>query len=96
MIACPSPANDKTLVQASLTIPKDARPGGRYIAVYFEPSSAVPQAVNDEAAGQGVSPRIASLLYIRVAGPILESAMINNLLPNHFMNTVLSRLSPRF
>ena len=78
------PANDKTLVQASLTIPKDARPGGRYIAVYFEPSSAVPQAVNDEAAGQGVSPRIASLLYIRVAGPILESAMINNLFTKSF------------
>ena len=78
------PANDKTLVQASLTVPKDARPGGRYIAVYFEPSTAVPQAVNDEAAGQGVSPRIASLLYIRVAGAITESALVNNLFTKSF------------
>lgn len=78
------PANDKVIVQSSLSVPKDARPGGRYISVYFEPSTAVPQGVNDEAAGQGVSPRIASLLYIRVAGPILESAMINNLFTKSF------------
>jgi len=78
------PGNDKTIVQASLSVPKDARPGGRYIAVYFEPTTAVPQAVVDGAAGQGIAPRIASLLYIRVTGPILESAMINNLFTKSF------------
>ena len=57
---------------------------GRYIAVYFEPSTAVPQAVNDEAAGQGVSPRIASFIYIRVAGAITESALLNNLFTKCF------------
>lgn len=78
------PAHDKVTVQASLSVPKDARAGGRYIAVYFEPSTAIPQALVDGAAGQGVAPRIASLLYIRVAGPILESAMINNLFTKSF------------
>ena len=77
-------ANDKVIVQASLAVQKDARPGGRYISVYFEPTTAVPQGVNDEAAGQGVSPRIASLLYIRVAGQITESALVNNLFTKSF------------
>lgn len=78
------PANDKVIVQSSLSVPKDARPGGRYVAVYFEPTTAVPQSVESGAAGQGVAPRIASLLYVRVTGPILESAMINNLFTKSF------------
>lgn len=78
------PANDKVTVQSSLSVPKDARPGGRYVTVYFEPTSAVPQSVENGAVGQGIAPRIASLLYVRVAGPILESAMINNLFTKSF------------
>lgn len=78
-------ANDKVTVQATLSVPKDARPGGRYVSVYFEPSVAVPQAVGSETGGQGVAPRIASLLYVRVAGPILESAMISNLFAQSFL-----------
>ncbi|PIY69176.1 hypothetical protein COY90_02005, partial [Candidatus Roizmanbacteria bacterium CG_4_10_14_0_8_um_filter_39_9] len=70
-------------VQATLSVPNDARPGGRYVSVYFEPSTALPQAV-DNTVGQGVSPRIASLIYIRVAGPITENAMISNLFAKSF------------
>lgn len=77
-------ANDKVTVQASLSVPSDARPGGRYVSVYFEPSTALPQAV-DSTAGQGISPRIASLIYIRVAGPITENAMISNLFARSFL-----------
>jgi len=76
-------ANDKVTVQATLSVPNDARPGGRYVSVYFEPSTALPQAV-DNTVGQGVSPRIASLIYIRVAGPITENAMISNLFAKSF------------
>jgi len=79
------PANDKVTVQVTLSVPKDARPGGRYVSVYFEPNVAVPQAVGTETGGQGVAPRIASLLYVRVAGPILESAMISNLFAQSFL-----------
>ena len=78
------PSNDKVTVQASLAVPQDARPGGRYIAVYFEPSIPVPQAVGSETVGQGISPRIASLLYVRVSGPITESAIISNLFAKSF------------
>ncbi len=71
-------ANDKVSLQAKINVPIDARPGGRYLAVYFEPTVSVPQAVGAEKeAGTGVSVRIASLIYLRVAGPIAEKALIS-------------------
>lgn len=70
------PANDKVSVQAKINVPLDAKPGGRYFAVYFEPTSAVPQEA-ETALGEGVSavtPRVAALVYLRVSGPIEENA----------------------
>lgn len=79
------PAQDKVTVQANFVVPKDAHPGGRYVALYFEPAVGVAQAVPSESAAQGVTPRIASLLYIRVAGEINESALISNLFAKSFL-----------
>lgn len=71
-------AADKVSLQAKITVPADARPGGRYVAVYFEPTTAIPQAIGAEKeAGTGVSSRIASLIYIRVAGPTTEKALVS-------------------
>lgn len=70
------PANDKVSVQVKINVPLDAKPGGRYFAVYFEPTSAVPQEA-ETALGEGVSavaPRVAALVYLRVSGPIEENA----------------------
>ncbi len=70
------PANDKVSIQAKINVPPDAKPGGRYFAVYFEPTSAVPQEA-ETALGEGVSavtPRVAALVYLRVSGPIEENA----------------------
>ena len=70
------PANDKVSVQAKINVPLDAKPGGRYFAVYFEPTTAVPQEA-ETALGEGVSavvPRVAALVYLRVSGPIEENA----------------------
>ncbi len=78
------PANDKVVVQATLAVPKNARAGGRYVSFYFEPNTNIPQAVSLETAGQGTAPRIASLLYIRVSGPIIENAIISNLFTKSF------------
>ncbi len=75
--------NDRVIITGSIDVPKDARPGGRYVAVYFEPSIGTPQ-VGPEGNIQGVAPRIASLLYIRVAGPISENALISNLFAPSF------------
>jgi len=71
-------AADKVSLQAKIIVPIDAHPGGRYVAVYFEPTTSIPQAIGTEKeAGTGVTSRIASLIYIKVAGPITEKALIS-------------------
>lgn len=73
------PAKERDVLQLKMTIPKDARPGGRYIAVYFEPSSPIPAATGLSAtqqAGSAVAPRIVSLVYVRINGQINEDASI--------------------
>jgi len=74
-------ANDKIVVLATLKVPNDAKPGGRYAAIYFEPASS-PQP--EGKAGASITPRIVSLLYIRVSGPISEYAFISNMFAQSF------------
>lgn len=73
--------NNKAVVIASVRIPRDAKPGGRYAAVYFEPITA---AKTTGGAGANITPRIASLIYIRVAGPIVENAFISSMFTASF------------
>lgn len=75
-------ANDRTVVQATIQVPQDARPGGRYVALYFEPTTPLAEPVSE--AGTSITPRIASLLYIRVQGPISENAYISQLFAQSF------------
>ena len=76
---------DRTIITASLAVPADARPGGRYITVYFEPSIGTPSTIGTDASSTtGIAPRIASLLYIRVNGPITENAFISNMFAKSF------------
>ena len=74
------PAQEKQSLVMNITVPADAKPGGRYLAVYFEPTSKVPSAGDlgaiSQEAGSAIAPRIASLVYIRVKGPIHEEASI--------------------
>lgn len=77
-------ANDRIIVSGSLSVPKDARPGGRYVSVYFEPTIGTPSSVGSDGGATGVAPRIASLLYIRVNGPIKENAFISSLFAKSF------------
>lgn len=80
------PANDKIEFQASISAPKEARPGGRYLAIYFEPTTQIPAAdKKNTEGGVGVSSRIVSLVYIRVAGPITENAHITRFFAPNFL-----------
>jgi len=74
--------NDASTIQIPIKVPANARPGGRYVAVYFEPS--IINNVVPGHAASGVLPRIASLIYIRVNGPITENAFISNLFAKSF------------
>lgn len=69
-------ASDKASILGSINIPVDAHPGGRYVAIYFEPDNPIPQAISEERV-TAVSPRLASLLYIRVNGPVAENAILS-------------------
>ena len=71
------PAAGMVIIDGKVRIPSNANPGGKYFAVFFEPTSNVPEATgarNEEAAS--VSVRVAGLVYLKVAGPITEGADI--------------------
>ena len=70
--------DDKVTIQASINIPIDAHPGGRYVAIYFEPAGNIPEPVGaNEEAGTAVGTRIAGLVYLKVAGAISEKALVS-------------------
>ena len=73
--------NNKAVVIATVSIPTDVKPGGRYAAIYFEPVS---KSQSNDEAGASITPRIASLIYIRVAGPIVENAFISGMSAKSF------------
>ncbi len=64
-------ATNRVSVPVNISVPADAKPGGRYVAIYFQPGQALPQST-----GTGVTSRIAGLLYIKVNGDITENAII--------------------
>lgn len=72
------PANEKVSIQGEINIPSSAKPGGRYAAVFFEYNPKNENQKNQNyQAGVGTSSRIASLIYIKVNGPINEKAIIS-------------------
>jgi hypothetical protein len=68
---------DKVLIQVKINAPKNARPGGKYLAIYFEPGGKPGQPKGRlREATTPVAERIAGLVYLRVSGPIAESASV--------------------
>ncbi|OGK31050.1 hypothetical protein A3F29_02470 [Candidatus Roizmanbacteria bacterium RIFCSPHIGHO2_12_FULL_33_9] len=79
-------SKDNVLLQFNIQVPDNARAGGRYVAIFFEPEGVVPQETGaNQEAGSGVSTRLASLLYIRVSGEISEQAMISRFFASGFV-----------
>lgn len=73
------PAEGILSIQLKIKIPTNARPGGRYLAVYFEPTGTLGQITGGEKEGsQSISSRIVGLIYFRVSGPITESALVSS------------------
>ena len=71
------PAHDKVTIQTEILVPNDARAGGRYTAVFFQQGNTLPKPSGTEEVGSGTNLRIASLIYIKVKGPITEKALIS-------------------
>jgi hypothetical protein len=78
--------DNKVTVGASIDIPAGARPGGRYAAIYFEPSGelTLPPTEISGKAETIISSRLAGLLYIKVNGPITEQAVVSRLFTPSF------------
>lgn len=76
---------NKVMFQTKINVPLSARPGGRYLAVYFEPNGNAGQPLGDNR--EAVTPvtiRLASLVYLRVSGPVTEDAFVSRLGINRF------------
>jgi len=79
---------DKVLIQAKIKAPDDAQAGGRYFAIYFEPSGTLNEEATSSALQEATTPislRIAGLVYLRVAGPVEESAFVKQLSAPRFL-----------
>lgn len=63
-----------------LQVPLDAKPGGRYAAVLYEPQ----ELLQVEGSGTGVQTHLGSLFYIRVKGPVTEAAEVTKFEANGF------------
>ena len=71
------PAHDKVALQTEILVPADAHAGGRYVAVFFQQGNILAKPTSENEAGSGTNLRIASLIYIKVKGPITEKALIS-------------------
>jgi hypothetical protein len=63
-----------------LQIPANARPGGHYAAVMYEPQ----EVIGGEGTGAGVETHIGSLFYIHVKGNVIENATVKQFSANSF------------
>ncbi len=66
----------KASITVLIDVPADALPGGHYAMVSHQPSLSSAKGTEGKAAG--INQRVGTLLYVRVAGPINESANIRN------------------
>lgn len=72
-------ANDSVKINITIKVPENASPGGRYAAVYFEPTGILPNVrefVIQKEGEQLTTSRLVGLMNIRVNGPITEEAAI--------------------
>jgi hypothetical protein len=65
-------AGEEREVSFTITVPKDAEPGGHYASVLVQ----VGGSANPQAGSAAVTPRVGSLLLLRVSGNVREDAVV--------------------
>jgi len=70
------PAKGNVSVPITINVPAGAVPGGRYAAVLFQPAGSLTLGNPESAQETPIAIRLASLIYIRVAGAISEKATV--------------------
>jgi len=77
---------DKVVIQAKINVPLNAEAGGRYFAIFFEPSGDVGGTTGlEKEAETPIASRLASLISLRVAGPVEEKAYVTQLQAPRFL-----------
>lgn len=81
------PAKDYVTVQFKVEIPEEVLAGGRYFGVYFEPGGKVEEKEEElvKEVGTAIETRIAGLVYLKVTGPVTESAFVSRFFAPVFM-----------
>ena len=78
-------SQDKVLIQTKVKVPVDARPGGRYVALYFQTGGSVDEATGSpREVASPTTTKIAGLVYLRVNGPITEGAVLSRFMAPEF------------
>lgn len=75
------PAGGSQTIPVVIKVPENALPGGRYAMIMHEPRiTEEADAKNGKTAGQtGVTQRVGTLVYLRVAGDVKEEAFLRNI-----------------
>jgi hypothetical protein len=72
-------SGDVLRVNFKVEVPKDAQPGGKYVAIIFEQTGQLSSPTTENEGATAISPRIVGLLNIRVNGPVVEYSFIDKL-----------------
>ncbi len=73
------PAGKTQQINYYLQVPLDARPGGHYAAIVYEPQ----QLLGVQGTGAGVETHLGTLFYVRVNGNIVENATVKTFKPEN-------------
>ncbi len=76
---------NSVIIQAKINVPQDALAGGRYFGIYFEPGGEISNGTAENGAETPILIRLAGLVFLRVAGPVEESAFITQLTAPRFL-----------
>ena len=72
--------HEKQIINYYIQIPRDAKPGGHYAALVYQPKVDV----KTNQTGGVVSAQIGSLFYVTVKGPVKESSEVSKFFANNF------------
>lgn len=73
------PAGKTQILNYYLQVPIDARPGGHYAGIVYEPQ----ELLGVKGTGTGVQTHLGTLYYVTVSGQIVENATVKKFAPEH-------------
>lgn len=76
------PAGETKQLNYYLQVPLNARPGGHYASIVYEPQ----ESIGVQGTGTGVQTHVGTLFYVRVNGNIVENATVKQFKPEYSLS----------